>query len=106
MQFLSEVKFYNKELIYPDTNCAYKIINNDIYYVDLCNAVCGVDNDENYTLGHDWWNKRSHLFDWQKVTDWSLHKPKKKLASTWADKYIIINLLKKITQKTTFFNNE
>lgn len=101
MKFPTNVCFYNKDLIYPDTNCAYKVIDDFIYYVNLNDAVCGVNNEENYTLGHSWWNDRTNLFDWQKVNDWSKHTK-----NTWSNRYLIINLLKKITPKIQFFNNE
>ena len=60
---------------------------------------------ENIMNGHAWWNQKSDFFNWEKVTDWSTHKPKRQLASSWADKHIIIDLLKKIYNKTNF-NNE
>jgi hypothetical protein len=100
MKFPTNVLFYKKDIIYPDTNCAYKVINNNIYFVDLSAAVCGVDNDETYILGHDWWNDRSHLFDWQLLDNWDKHKKR-----TWADKFLIIELLKKIYSSFKF-NNE
>ena len=100
MRFPPSVCFYKKDLIYPDTNCAYKVIGNNIYFVDLNDAICGINNDETYSLGHDWWNDRTHLFDWQLLDDWDKHTKR-----TWADKSIIIQLLKKIYLSMKF-NNE
>jgi len=105
IKFLSDVSFYNKDLIYPETNCAYKVVDGDIYSVSLDDAVCGADSEETIMNGHTWWNQKTDLFNWEKVTDWSTHKPKRQLASSWADKHIIIDLLKKIYKKTNF-NNE
>ena len=105
IKFLSDVSFYNKDLIYPETNYAYKVVDGDIYAVSLDDAICGSDGEETIINGHAWWNQKSDLFNWEKVTDWSTHKPKRQLASSWADKHIIIDLLKKIYNKTNF-NNE
>lgn len=100
MKFPTNVLFYKKDIIYPDTNCAYKVVDNNIYYVDLNQAVCGASSEENFTNGHTWWNDRTHLFDWQLLDNWDKH-----IKRTWADKSIIIELLKKVYSSMQF-NNE
>ena len=67
IKFLSDVSFYNKDLIYPETNCAYKVVDGDIYSVSLDDAVCGADGEETINNGYAWWNQKTDLFNWEKL---------------------------------------
>tara|TARA_R100000353_G_scaffold84640_1_gene63101 strand:- start:6297 stop:6596 length:300 start_codon:yes stop_codon:yes gene_type:complete len=95
--FPVSVKFFNKDLIYTETECAYKVKDNSIYWTSLF---------DDHEKGYEWWNKHSDTFQWKKLDDWSYHVPNREVKSTWSDKHIIIDMLKFVNPQVSQFDNE